>query len=348
MVSKSGNKIKLEQNTSKGKTSTSVNSTANDLQYLDTSQIKVPEKIADQIIGQEEGLKIMKKAALQRRHVLLIGEPGTGKSLIGQALAELLPATKLSDILCLPNDQDENNPLIRIMPKGKGKELVNKIKMKNADSFKNQNIIFFILVGIAIITPWWVRKQYGDILAAASLIGSMIFLGIFVIFMNLNRRMSTNKIKVPKLLVDSSEQKIAPFIDATGAHAGALLGDCLHDPLQSLDSSNTITFIEENNYSNNKQFSFQEKNISDVINKILKDKQNIIKNKEGYEATFIDKGEVSIVAEKENVIINSQVLSVNRYPKEGKLIKLTTETGKELIITPEHKVATKNLFNKID
>ena len=109
MVSKSGNKIKLEQNTSKGKTSTSVNSTANDLQYLDTSQIKVPEKIADQIIGQEEGLKIMKKAALQRRHVLLIGEPGTGKSLIGQALAELLPATKLSDILCLPNDQDENN-----------------------------------------------------------------------------------------------------------------------------------------------------------------------------------------------------------------------------------------------
>ena len=38
---------------------------------------------------------------------------------------------------------------------------------------------------------------------------------------------------IPKLLVDNSERKSPPFIDATGAHAGALLGDVLHDPLQS-------------------------------------------------------------------------------------------------------------------
>ena len=37
----------------------------------------------------------------------------------------------------------------------------------------------------------------------------------------------------PKLLVNNEESRFAPFMDATGAHAGALLGDVRHDPYQS-------------------------------------------------------------------------------------------------------------------
>ncbi len=202
--------------------------------YKTTAEIKVSKNISDQIIGQDEGLKIIKKAGLQRRNVLLIGEPGTGKSLLGQALAEQLTKEKLVDILCFPNDQDENNPLIRVMSKGRGKELVNKLRVQNAYSSKNMNILFLVLLLITLISPWWIRKQYGDILAAASLIGSMIFLAAFVLFFSLNRKLGVQqKVRIPKLLVDNSGQKTAPFIDATGSHAGALLGDCLHDPLQS-------------------------------------------------------------------------------------------------------------------
>jgi len=37
----------------------------------------------------------------------------------------------------------------------------------------------------------------------------------------------------PKVLVDNSKAIKAPFVEASGAHAGALLGDVLHDPFQS-------------------------------------------------------------------------------------------------------------------
>src|SRR3989338_4265823 len=168
------------------------------LEYKTTEEIDVPKNITDQIIGQEEGLTIIKKAARQRRNVLLIGEPGTGKSLLGQALAELLPTTKLVDILCLPNEEDENNPLIRIMPKGKGKSLVTKLKIQSLTSTRNTNIILFVVLLITLITPWWIRKEYGDIIAAASIIGSMIFFVAFLLFINLNKKLGTQKIKVPK------------------------------------------------------------------------------------------------------------------------------------------------------
>jgi Lon-like ATP-dependent protease len=38
---------------------------------------------------------------------------------------------------------------------------------------------------------------------------------------------------IPKLLVMNGGKEIAPYIDGTGAHAGALLGDVRHDPFQS-------------------------------------------------------------------------------------------------------------------
>src|SRR3989338_591480 len=189
------------------------------LKFKTTQEIKVPEKIIDTIIGQETAVKIVKKVAKQRRNLLLIGQPGIGKSLIGQALAELLPKEKLIDIVAYDNPHDENVPIIKTTKKGLAQKIVAKAKLQSMSSLKNQNIIFFILVILAMIAPWWIRKNYGDILAAASLISSMMFLGIFIIFMSLNKRIKTQDKITPKILVDNSQTEKAPFIEATGAHS---------------------------------------------------------------------------------------------------------------------------------
>lgn len=204
------------------------------MEFETTKELKPPKKIVDQVIGQEDAVRIIKKAAEQRRHVFLLGEPGTGKSMLGLALAELLPKEKLVDTVSFPNPNDENQPLIRTMPAGKGRQMVGQAKQGSNQMFKNQNIIILVLAVLAMIAPWWVLNRYdSEIMFAAFFLGGMLFLGIAVLFMNLGKRMGGQQSTVPKLVVDNYNKKQSPFHDATGAHAGALLGDVLHDPFQS-------------------------------------------------------------------------------------------------------------------
>src|SRR3989338_10325280 len=95
-------------------------------EYATTADIKIPKTIIEQVIGQDAAVEIIKKAAVQKRHVLLIGEPGTGKSMLGLALAELLPKENLKDVLVYPNQHDENNPKIVTVPASQGRSDVEK------------------------------------------------------------------------------------------------------------------------------------------------------------------------------------------------------------------------------
>ena len=206
------------------------------MEYKSTEEIKISEKIIDQVIGQDEAINIVKKAAKQRRNIILVGQSGTGKSLIGQALSELLPKEKLKDVLSLPNESDENVPKIKIMPAGEGSKLITKLKLQSMGSLKNQTFLLFAIVIIVSLLPYyfWKKGQISDVIYASSMITSMVFIIGFMIFLSLNKKMnSMKKNPIPKLLVNSSGKEKAPFIEATGAHSGALLGDVLHDPLQS-------------------------------------------------------------------------------------------------------------------
>ena len=55
-----------------------------------TEQIQTPKDLFQRVIGQEHAVKIVKSAVRQRRHVLLCGEPGIGKSMLAKAAYSLL------------------------------------------------------------------------------------------------------------------------------------------------------------------------------------------------------------------------------------------------------------------
>jgi ATP-dependent Lon protease len=218
------------------------------LKFKTTDDIKVSKSIVNQVIGQDDAVAVIRKAAKQRRHVLLLGEPGTGKSMLGLALAELLPKEKLVDVVSFHNPNDDNNPLIRVLPGGKGRDLVQKSRGKANMSFgKSGNIfIFLALIIFSIFATWSTFNHFandpaygpvvGAIMAASSSIGIFFLIAAVIFIMSFGAKMGRaggNNAGVPKVIVDNFNKKKAPFFDATGAHAGALLGDVLHDPFQS-------------------------------------------------------------------------------------------------------------------
>jgi|SRR3989344_2137687 len=199
--------------------------------FSTTADIPISKAISGQIIGQDEAVEIIRKAASQRRHVMLIGSPGTGKSLLGQGLAELLHKTNLTDVLSYPNEVDDAQPIISTVASGQGNTIVEKAKLQALAGSKNYQLLFLGLAILVMFMPWWILEIYGEIMAAASLIAGVIFVGAVALSFGLN--IKRGKSVEPKLIVDHSKEATAPFYDATGAHTGALLGDVLHDPLQS-------------------------------------------------------------------------------------------------------------------
>ncbi|MGA9839134.1 MAG: ATP-dependent protease LonB [Thermoplasmata archaeon] len=200
------------------------------LPFQSTAQIEIPPRLLDQVIGQDEAVEVARKAATQKRHMMLIGEPGTGKSMLARAMVDFLPKEQLQDILAYPNNEDSNEPKIRVVPAGKGKEIVAAQKLEAAQK-KEQRTILFVILSLAVFafTIYIVLKS-GDL--TALLIGIFIVILIYVALRFTSGR-NESGVGVAKLLVTHATDDRPPFIDATGAHAGALLGDVKHDPFQS-------------------------------------------------------------------------------------------------------------------
>jgi Lon-like ATP-dependent protease len=192
------------------------------LDISSSADINVPDSLLEQVIGQEHARSVVKKAADQQRHLLMIGSPGTGKSMLSKAMTEMLPSNELKDVLLFKNEDDDTSPKVRTVAKGKGEEI---IEAHREEVDKKQRMYRVIAAIVALLV-------FGYALAIAqNLLLGIIAVGITYLvyrfgFSNLDAQM-------PEMLVDNSEQDTAPFKDATGAHSGAILGDVRHDPYQS-------------------------------------------------------------------------------------------------------------------
>lgn len=186
-----------------------------------TADIPIPTSLIDQVIGQEHAVDVIKKAATQRRHVMMIGSPGTGKSMLAKAMSELLPKEDMQDIMVYPNQEDNNNPIIRVVPAGRGKEIVAHHKEDAKRQASSRNTLLIVLV-IGVLGISFISGQL--------LMGIIAVAFLFMAFRSLIPKESA---MVPKLIVSNKPDSFAPFVDATGSHAGALLGDVRHDPFQS-------------------------------------------------------------------------------------------------------------------
>ncbi len=197
--------------------------------FESTEDVPIPDRLVDQVIGQEAGSIVIRKAAEQRRHMLMIGDPGTGKSMLARSMTDLLPKDALEDLLVYPNEDDENEPRVRSVPAGRGDRIV-KLQKESMRTQRERSqkmlLIAFAAVGFLILIA---TLQSGDII-------TLLFGGFLLMFgyMFIRGRLSSgDESRIPKVLVKHDSSELPPFVDATATLSGSLLGDVRHDPFQS-------------------------------------------------------------------------------------------------------------------
>ena len=200
-----------------------------DLKVSSTEEVPIPENLVDQVIGQEAASIVVRKAAEQRRHMIMVGEPGTGKSMLARSMTEFLPKDSMEDVLVYRNTEDENEPRVRTVPAGRGSAIISerKAQIRIQRERTNRTLLFVVMViGAALLLSVLPTGHIMPLIFG-------VFLLLFGFFFLSIRLTAGDESNIPKLLIKRGRNDDPPFIDATGTLAGALLGDVRHDPFQS-------------------------------------------------------------------------------------------------------------------
>src|SRR5581483_6067817 len=117
---------------------------------------------------------------------------------------------------------------IRVVPAGKGKEIVQAQKAEaNRKQERKATLQLLLMLGIGLFAVLFFFQTRDPMILIFGIIAAAM---LFMVMRQMSQREAA---LVPKLLVTHTPNEKPPFVDATGAHAGSLLGDVRHDPFQS-------------------------------------------------------------------------------------------------------------------
>ncbi len=120
-------------------------------------------------------------------------------------------------------------PDIQVLEAGQGnRRIVQARNLKQQNLISERFIIWFAAAAVILVSLFFTFKADGNYTATA--LGAVLLFLLYQLHQNL---INHNSAAIPKILVNNSNQEYAPFVDATGSQAGALLGDVRHDPYQS-------------------------------------------------------------------------------------------------------------------
>ncbi len=83
------------------------------MDFESTAEIIIPKDPLERVIGQDEAVSIAKLIAKQKRHLLMVGAPGTGKSMIARTIANLLPPPS-HEISVIHNLERPDRPILSL------------------------------------------------------------------------------------------------------------------------------------------------------------------------------------------------------------------------------------------
>lgn len=101
------------------------------LSFENTSEISIPKDPLEQVIGQDHVVEIARIITRQKRHLLMVGPPGTGKSFIASSISTLLPKPQ-TQISIVHNPYSPERPTFEILSREeveKSRRIKEKVKV---------------------------------------------------------------------------------------------------------------------------------------------------------------------------------------------------------------------------
>ncbi|ABR54409.1 peptidase S16, Lon-like protease [Methanococcus vannielii SB] len=204
----------------------------------------LPEPSPDlitQVIGQDEAVKVVLSAVKNKRHALLLGDPGVGKSMMVKAFGQLLEHSgefRPYSIIARPNMKNSEKPLVDMI---EGHLIEETSEIERPKMMKQPPSIFTLLFGIiaSSLILSYILNNLSDpsskfaVIAAISVIGSLlVFLILFLNIFGATKASMPNSISPADIKpVILYECKKRPLVRASAYNTTKLLGDIKHCPL---------------------------------------------------------------------------------------------------------------------